>query len=232
MKKMIKGAILACVAGTISYADTAVFNLDLRIDGTDPWQVPSGQQVLSATFTDVGVNEVELTMRAHNTAGGWVRSWCFEFYHEVTKLEVVPNSTTYHPTDSSKIFNFLTDTSGTGLNVFRLDFGFDFGTSPSYRFGSATSATTDDEWVTLRLRGKNGTTIDVQDFLYMDTATQKKSVYTAAHIQGLNGNPSSVKVGDKDVCVDCVPVPEPATIAGGVVLGALALGHAVRRNRK
>lgn len=210
MKRILNSVFAGLLILGTAHASTIAFNL------TDIFSTGSAVPSLAApwgraTFSDSGANAVTLTLEALNLAGTeFISGWYFNLSPFPTPLTITPVTELTGTTVKTGEDGFKADGDGY------YDIWFNFLTAASgARFQSGMTLV-----YTFQATG-----LDAMDFLALSQGSPNKSYYTAAHIQGINGDPAAGAWVKDD------PVPEggPLLLMGGgmVVIGALR--HRIRK---
>ena len=212
---MKRGAILAIVFGLglalspMLYADPVVFELDFTYSGTNPVGTPPW---LKATFSEAGTdafgfNIVQLTMEATNLTGNeFAGAW---YFNTIYSAPLSSGSFEYQAANSSAPEAKVS----VGTNAFKagsagyFDIEFDFPEANNVnRFDASEEAIY--YIMGVGLTPEDFKALNQPDGLY----------YTAAHVQGISGNPDSGWIAATS---GAQPVPEPTTM---LLLGAGLIG--------
>lgn len=199
---MKRGAIVAIILGLglalspILYASPVVFEMDFTYSGTNP---VGPTPWLKATFLEAGTqgifNVVQLTMEAANLTGSeFIGVW---YFNSLYSGPLSSSSFEYQNISSAP----QADVS-VGTNAFKagpaegFDIEFEFPQPEANRFGATEKAI-------YQILGQN---LKPEDFLALNQPDGL--YYTAAHVQGINGELS----GWIAATSSAKPVPEPTTM--------------------
>jgi hypothetical protein len=206
-------ACLFCVSASANSVPL-IYNFDHTLTGV----APSGPTPwLSATFSDLGANSVQLTLSASGLTGNeFVRQWYFN-------LNPLLNPASLSFAEIGTSGAFTAPTVETGANAFKPDWDgkydlmFDFTTS-----GDSSTWFSGGDSVTFSITGIAGLT--ARDFLFANTPSAgHDSLLAAANLQ---------TVGET-VVIDTPPaVPEAASTAILLGLAMLAIECGRRLSRR
>jgi len=237
-------AALVSLAAAVSQAETVTFNLDHEFSAIgDPGSTalpPAGRPPwLTATFEDVGVNSVRLTMQAANLTGAeHVKVWCFNFAQDaaVDSLNFAHDSGVAASRVQTEQDGFKADGDGY------YDITFKFPNRSNARFGESDTS----------VYSITGTGITAESFHQLSTlaADSRKGPFTtAAHVGGISldydTSMDGGSYGPLESGVDCCfpastgsgwvapsHAPEPSTFVGLLSMGIIGLVAYTRRRRK
>ena len=207
MKKLTTalGVIAFLAAAGSASAASITFNLVSAFSGAQP------TNTLTATFTDAGVNQVDLTMKMLGASTTeFVDEWVFNFNGDATTLStsLISDNTGAGTPPAVSLFAPGLGYQADGDGKYDIRIVFD-NAPPSQRF-------TTGETVVIRFTG-TGITAASFDAL-SDPAGGSGPFPTAAHVQGIAANPTSGWV--------TVPEPSGAILFG---IGTMIAGIAIRR---
>lgn len=180
--------------------DTEFSNPDPDPQGPTPWA--------TATFIDVGVNSVQLTMSTNNLTGNeFIGEWLFNFDPSLTlsNLRIDYNSGT-----SASSVNTSTDSyQANGDGIYDIQFLFPNSGDPRFQAGETS---------VYDITYTGGGTMTAWSFNFLSSEGGGKGTYnSAAQVQGITANDYSGWIGGMTV------VPEPVSstlfIVGGSILG-------------
>lgn len=208
MKNLLKGLLLASFIAIPTFAPGAVYlyNIGSTYSGTSP---SGAAPWLTATFTDVGTNQVQLDMKSGGLTGNeFVGAWYFNF-SPVGNLNNLNFSRLTSPNPGTTIVTKSLDNLSAGGGG-RFDIVFDFPESvPDGRFTSGLT--------TSYLIG-SVSSLDASMFNFLSSPQGGNGTWmTAAHIQaiGKHANDSGWIGANANTSV-----PEPGTY---LLLGSLLI---------
>ena len=208
-------AALMFTTPSMATADTVTFNLNTKFDLDN-----AGPSVIgpTAVFTDVGANEVELTLSFPNSDTSLKAfGWYFNFTGNLSALSIEHDS------------GLNTLTSGIQSNAFKADgdgffdivLGFESGGSGIFSPGDAATFTL------------SGTSMTAHSFNAPSAPGGGNGTWNAAvHIGGFTTPRNySVWQGDSAPTIQIVAVPLPTAVWGGLALMGIVGANQIRRHR-
>jgi hypothetical protein len=180
--------------------DNEFSNPDPDPQGPTPWA--------TATFTDLGGNNVQLTMSTSNLVDNeFIGEWLFNFDPDLTlsDLSITYNSGTGATSVNALTNNYKADGDGN------FDIQFLFANSGEARFQAGETSVYDISY-------SGAGTMNTSSFnFYSSEGGGRGTYHSAAQVQGITADDYSGWIGDTQV------VPEPVSstlfIVGGVTLG-------------
>lgn len=226
MKLGVVGALLAGAAFALpatSAQASCTFELDFEFSGAD--EPEGGTPWLTATFENIGVDTVRLTMSASGLVEEEsVDEWSFNLDPTLdpTSLSIVHDS------------GEVADSVSTGADAFKADGDGSF--DILFDFPNSGDRFTSGETSVYILSGIVGLSETSFDFPSVDNQGDPTTIFTAAHIQSIdttdNDNSGSGWIGGGECRRGPPPIPVPPAVWGGLaLLSGLGIHKTVRQWR-
>ncbi|RJR16537.1 MAG: hypothetical protein C4581_09955 [Nitrospiraceae bacterium] len=202
----------ASMAGQLQAAYTLNFALDMEYSGgtapsgTTPW--------ITATFIDIGTNQVQLSMTANNLTGNEnIKEWYFNFDDSLDLGALSISAVNTSAVDSVVITKDMNNLKADG------DGKYDF----MFAFSTSGNQFTSGETVVYNLSTGSG---DASSFNFLSSpAGGHGPFYSAAHIQNTGDGTQSGWIANETSTL--VPEPISSTL---FIVGAATLGFRRLRN--
>lgn len=209
-------AALLFVAPSVATADTVTFNLNTKFDLDNPGPSVTGP---TAVFTDIGANEVQLTLSfANSDTSLKAFEWYFNFTGNLSTLAIEHDSGLNAVTSGIKSNEFKADGDG----FFDILLGFDSGDSNAFNPGDTATFTF------------SGTSMTAHSFNAPSAPGGGNGTWNAAvHVGGFTTPRNySVWQGDNAPNVVVTAVPLPAAVWGGMALMGIVGANQIRRGAR
>ncbi len=213
MKKqfMVVGLLAWLLLGFTVYAHALTFDLNYAFSGSSP----SGTAPwLTATFADGPANTVTLTLQGHLAVNEFISEWSFN----ISNTSLMPLTFAYDATSTGP----AASTIDQNANSLQADGDGKFDIRLNFPTAGSGNRFNDTETVIYTITG-TGLTAGLFDDV---SATQGGNgiYHSAAHVQGIDADPTSGWIGDKPT-----GVPEPGTL---LLIGAGLVGLVGFSSRK